>query len=480
MVTRDVPIERRQLSRVRPLRAAGIRGRAGKTIQPRAPLVDSAPKEEPASRSRWPALPVSLFIVSIFIPWIIAIGGIVMSPYRFVLIVFVMPCLFKLLTGRAGEIRLADFGLLFFCFWATISLVVRTGFGAGLQSGGILFVETMGAYLLARCYVRTSTDYYNVILLLFRCILLLAPFVLFEALTGQNVLLSLNHAFMTTHPDVHDTRWGLKRVQSVLEHPILFGVVVGSVFAPAYLVLGHGQSFRRRLFPAGVVGGTAFLSLSSGPITALFVQLSLVVWNGVLWRMKQRWRLLGALALLGYTVIALVSNQSVFEFAMTYFAFSPENAYYRVLIWEFGSASALNHPWFGTGMADWERPAWLPPSIDMFWLYNAIVYGIPPALAILSSFMFTVAQVCLKPLDDVKLLGCRLGYVASMAGLFAVGWTVHFWNVTYIHFLFLFGSGIWLLDAPNGTKKAGGNARRRPSGVRKRAPARRKQAGPQR
>ena len=34
-----------------------------------------------------------------------------------------------------------------------------------------------------------------------------------------------------------------------------------------------------------------------------------------------------------------------------------------------------------------------------------------------------------------------------MTAFFMVGWTVHFWGATYVLFLFLLGSGVWILDA---------------------------------
>ena len=33
-----------------------------------------------------------------------------------------------------------------------------------------------------------------------------------------------------------------------------------------------------------------------------------------------------------------------------------------------------------------------------------------------------------------------------MTAFFVVAWTVHFWNATYVLFMFLMGSGVWMLD----------------------------------
>jgi hypothetical protein len=40
----------------------------------------------------------------------------------------------------------------------------------------------------------------------------------------------------------------------------------------------------------------------------------------------------------------------------------------------------------------------------------------------------------------------RTAYLIAMMSFFVVGWTVHFWGMAYMWFLFMLGSGAWLLD----------------------------------
>src|SRR4051812_170533 len=115
-------------------------------------------------------------------------------------------------------------------------------------------------------------------------------------------------------------------------------------------------------------------------------------------------------------------------------------------IWEYGSASVLNNPLFGVGFGDWARASWMPSSVDMFWLLNAMRFGLPAGLLMLSAFfMLFLAVSFRKGLDD-RLNACRTAYLIVMASFFVVGWTVHFWGEAYNWFLFLLGSGAWLLD----------------------------------
>ena len=110
----------------------------------------------------------------------IFIGPLRMSLYRIVLLVMVLPCLGMWMAGKAGRIRTADIALLLFSFWCTLSLIVIHGMALSVQTSGIVFIETLGPYLLARCYIRDADDFYNVIQLLFRIVVLLLPFAIFE------------------------------------------------------------------------------------------------------------------------------------------------------------------------------------------------------------------------------------------------------------------------------------------------------------
>ena len=114
-----------------------------------------------------------------------------MSVYRIVLLLMVLPCLGMWMAGKAGRIRIADIAVLLYSFWATLSLTVIHGLELSIQSSGIIFIETVGPYLLARCYIRDADDFYNVIQLLFRIVVLLLPFAVFEFVSGQNILREL-------------------------------------------------------------------------------------------------------------------------------------------------------------------------------------------------------------------------------------------------------------------------------------------------
>lgn len=390
---------------------------------------------------------VILFLIGLLIPWEIYVGPMRLSGYRLVLLIATLPCLMMWISGRAGSIRLPDIAVLLYCGWGAISLIVLHGFSAAWQPSGILFIETAGAYLLARCLIRTPDDFYQMAKVLFWIVVALLPFALIETLTHVNIAMKLFSSVMPSYPiSEAEARWGLRRVQTVFEHPILYGVCASSAVAMAFLVLGYGQPLVQRAFKAGLVAFAAFLSLSAGPITAAFAQLGLVGWDTVLKSNPYRWRLLllGVAAM--WLLISAVSNQSVPAFYITHFSFDPASAYFRILIWEFGTNSVAHNPLFGTGLGEWLRPDWMPPSIDMFWLTHAVYYGLPAALLMGLVFASSFVSVALKTGLSDRVLAYRTAYLICMTGYFLVGWTVHFWNASYALFIFLIGSGLWVLD----------------------------------
>ena len=89
-------------------------------------------------------------------------------------------------------------------------------------------------------------------------------------------------------------------------------------------------------------------------------------------------------------------------------------------------------------------------SIDMFWLANAIFYGLPGAILMGAAFLAVYIPVSFTRRLDEKVSEYRTGYLITMAGFALTGWAVHFWTASYVLFVFLLGSGVWFLDAERG------------------------------
>jgi hypothetical protein len=397
--------------------------------------------------SVWPSAPVAVFLVGLVVPWAVKIGSFGITLPRLVLLVFLLPSLIKLARGEAGPINIVDVLVLLLCGWICLSLSVVAGWSTGLESGGIIALETAGSYFLARGFIRNADDFRAVVRVLFICIVAILPFAIFEAVTGNNLLMSLFAMVLPTVPMSHDgLRWGLKRVQSVYEHPILFGVCTGSTLALVSLVLGDGIGAARRSACALLVVSAAFLSMSSGAFAVMAFQIGLVGWAKATARIPHNWAIFGGFVAATFVVIEVGSSQSVPQFYISHFSLDRETAWLRLLIWEFGSASVMAHPIFGIGFSSWVRPHWLSDSIDMFWMAEAIRHGIPGGMLIMSLPFATLAIVARARLPHARSSAYRVAYLIVITSFFLAGWTVHFWGATYLLFLFLLGCGGWLVS----------------------------------
>jgi hypothetical protein len=408
-----------------------------------------------------------LLLALVPVPSSLAAGSVEMPLYRMVLLVAIVPGLVAWARGEMGEKRLADFALIAFCSWCTISLVVVHGPLFAVQPAGVIFLETLGAYMIGRRFVRGADDFYGVARLLYILVMCLLPFAIFETVTGRNMFRETFAMLLPTYPDVTmEPRWGLRRVQSGFNHPILFGVYTGCILGLVHCVLGYGETGFRRLFRTLSVTGTALLCFSSGPLTGLVGQAMLLGWNWILGEFKARWKLLLGLIGIFYLVVALFSNRSLAAILISYFAFDEGSAWVRILAWQYGSQSILNHPVFGVGFGPWDHPPWLTSSVDMYWIVDGIRHGLPASIFLAAAFLSALIPIALKRGLDDRAASYRLGYVVTMMGFFLAGWTVYYWNGVYVLFMFLMGSGMWIHDVSGGETTRGNSRmpRRRPEG----------------
>jgi hypothetical protein len=344
---------------------------------------------------------------------------------------------------------MADVALVLYWVWSSLSLILNHGLGLSLQAVGIGLIETVGPYLLARRYIRNADDFYRVVRLLFRIAAVLLPFALIEFITGQNIW---RDAFATIWPvreyGQMPPRSGFFRVQMGFDHPIQFGVCIGSILALVYLVLGYQESFWRRSVKTGMVGILSFLSISAGPLIGVFIQGVLLSWNGLLGAMKRRWQLLIWLSVSIVMLVQLVANRSLVNIFVSFFVFESGSYWYRTFIWHYGSASVLEHPFFGIGLNDWERPAWMvAESMDNFWLFLAVRHGLPASCLLLLALLSIVLGLAFKKDLDVRTTAYRTAFLISIVGFALVGWTVHYWDAALVFLFFLVGSGVWMLEA---------------------------------
>src|SRR5262249_49519082 len=155
---------------------------------------------------------------------------------------------------------------------------------------------------------------------------------------------------------------------------------------------------------------------------ALAAQGGLLCWNEVLGMIKSRWKILIVLLASASTAIELAAKRSVLDIVISYFLFDPGSYWYRRLIWMYATASVSNNPFFGVGLNEWNRPIWMGASIDNFWLFHAVRYGLPAAFLMPLAFFSIFLPVSVKKGLDAKSAECRTAFLIALTGFFVVAW----------------------------------------------------------
>lgn len=276
------------------------------------------------------------------------------------------------------------------------------------------------------------------------------PFALHEALTGRPIIIEMIEklpGINSVEVITYEKRMGLERVQLSLAHPIHYGLFCSIVFSLTLVALRDVIGTTQRICLGMIVGICCFLSLSSGAILALLLQMGMMAWTIVFRRVRARWWILVGLFVLAYVVIDILSDRTPIRVFMNYATFSAHNAYWRGLIFDWGMVNVWGSPILGIGMNDWVRPEFMEPvsSIDNFWLLMAMRYGIPGFLLLVVGYGITILRIMARGLArDSRLIQIRRAWVFTFLGLSFTLCTVHVWTNLYSFVFFMFSAGIWL------------------------------------
>ena len=194
-------------------------------------------------------------------------------------------------------------------------------------------------------------------------------------------------------------------------------------------------------------------SMSGGGLISIVVQSIVLAWDKMTTGVRRRWTIFAALVLTMYVVIDLFSSRNPFQVFVSYLTFSANSSFTRILIWQYASADVLANPIFGIGLGDWDRPRFMGPSVDNFWLATALRYGLPAFAFLAISILVLLWRMGQAAITDTAVARARLGIVTAYAGIIISGCTVHFWNATYCWVMFLFGLGQWVMSYSESSEK---------------------------
>ncbi len=392
---------------------------------------------------------VFLLLICIALPFYFTIGSLWLTPNRLVLLLFFFPASARWLSGAAGRVRLADFCVIGLCIWGAIAMFASDGTNT-IQFSGMATVETFGAYMIGRAYIRTEAQYIAAMRLLGLIILLLVPGAIVESITGFRLYNRIFDPVLHTFPWAdYEKRLHMFRAQTVFEHPILYGVFTAFAFAPLFAIARLRAGRLQSWISASPSIFATFFCLSMGAYLGVMIQLMLMAWGLILRNVRNHWKILGGLMAAAYVIVDMLSNRTPFQVFSSYVTFDAHTAYWRVLIFKYGMENVWAHPIFGLGafVNDWKRPDWMFTStVDNLWLVFTLRYGIPGFFLILGSFMAVLVGLMRARLTDPALRAHRDALAFSFLGLGIAICTVHLWNATFIFMMFMLGASAWLSD----------------------------------
>jgi len=407
---------------------------------------------------------VAVYLASLMVPAMVKLGPVAMSAPRLLLIIMIIPLVLDLFTGKLGKTYPIDYLFFVFIGWATLALAINNPDRA-VEQFGSTSVEFLGGYLLGRAYIRSPQAFAGLIRAGFIIILIAIPFGMLEMKTGVAFWPSVFRKIplFNAWPDVaNPPRMGLERAQVFFSHPIHHGLFCSLFFSLIFVGLRDAVPIGKRIFMTGLVLFGTVMALSSAPLLSILLQIGLITWAYIFRNNPHRWWLLLGLFALMYVTIDLLSNRTPARVLMSYAVFSPQTAYYRAVINEWGFYNVRQNPIFGLGLRDWVRPGYMQRgSVDNFWLLTAMRYGVPGFLILAAGYADAVFRVGLAKTErGTQADNIRQAWTITMAGLSFVLYTVHVWTSIYSFIFFLVGAGLWLPAWAKAQAGAGGSAGR--------------------
>jgi len=396
-------------------------------------------------------LPVTIFLIAVVLPVLFRVGPLAMSTLRAYLLVMIVPLTINLVKGKYGRLLFVDYLFFIHILWALISLAVNNP-DQVVENIGSNAIEFLGGYVLARAYIQTKEDFAALIKVLIFIIICTLPFAIHETITGRPIIIETIRKLpgISSVPIItKETRLGLERAQVTFAHPIHYGLFCSAAFSLAFVGMKNIIAGWKRYIASGIIGICVFFSLSSGALLPIVFQMFMIAWATSFNSIKQRWVLLIGLIVVAYIAIDLLSNRTPMKVFMSYATFSPHNAYWRSIIFEWGMINVWANPILGIGLNDWVRPSYMNSgSMDNFWLVKAVRYGIPGFLFIAVGYFWALWKVARRDFDNDQIIWqFRRAWMFTFIGLSLTLSTVHIWTSIYSFTFFLFGAGMWFITA---------------------------------
>lgn len=392
-----------------------------------------------------------LTIICCLMPFTFNIGSIVLSPSRVLFLLTVPYLVIRLFSGAYGKINFVDVMMFLSVIWLGLAI------GYNNPESTITFVGSnaillLGGYLTARATIRTPADLYAFGSFMIAATLLTLPLALMETMSSVAYVPHL----LNSIPGIHgyadansEPRLGLERVQVLFAHPIHYGLFCSLAFSFTFVGRQFTMPTSGRIAICMIITLCVFLSLSSAAFLTILIQGFLISWiylfDNILKIRQGVWKVTIIIFIIFYIAVDFVSNRPAFLAIMQTLSFNSSTVYLRTQIFDYGMAQVAQTPWLGVGFNGWERPVWMSESIDNYYLFLAVIYGVPAALFFMSAAWASVFYTSNAKFEwgTQSFIVRRAWCFTVVSMLFTIA-TVAVWGNMLSIVYFVLGAGIWM------------------------------------
>lgn len=391
------------------------------------------------------------------------IGGVAFYAYRIVGFA-ILPWLLGQF-GKGIRLSVGDGLILIGAAWMVVSFVAFYGV-EGFARGVGLAVDVAIPYLCARASIKSYQDLRRLLIYCLPGLIIAGAAVAAESLSHRLIVRPIfasifgdlssyeNGVAVSNARFFVDYRMGLLRASGPFPHPILGGLFLSS-FLPLFLRAGL-KGWPKIAGP--ITGFLGFFSVSSAVFLAYAVDIGLIIIDAILRfaRLKIWPVIIGSTAIL--LLAAQVASGGRLVGFISRISLNPATAYYRQLIWEYGSQSILDHPIIGIGFSEYQRLSWMTPSVDNYWLLLGIRHGFLTPVCIFVFCLMFIWKLG-QSLKYVPAQDQKLGQALNVCvfTLVITAFTVSYFSGMQTLFYILLGAGasLWSESVVAGSARQG-------------------------
>lgn len=400
-------------------------------------------------------IPVLVFVSLLLTPEArLDLGGFQLYPYR---LAFFASLPFTALRVARRPIRLGFTDLLFISSACLMFLATAVHYtvDVAFKTGAANMLDMLLAYLTGRVYFRSTLDIRRFLYRVSPLLAGVAVMMALESITHQYIVRPFvsavtGHSSAAFLAQIYEIRNGFLRATGPFMHPITAGLFFGTL-APLYATADLPK--RRWWGLISCVGG--IFGWSSAGIASILVGILLAVYQNLQPKLRTGWPVVVFTLVVMMVLVEALTESGIIRFIIRYGSLNPQTGYFRLAIWEYGSASVAKSPWFGIGFESYERPSWMKTaSVDNYWLLHAMRYGIPGFALMFVGVIFAITRLSLAKRDGQ--LGAVHGHVLEVGLCISLSVTyfslasVAPWGADLAWIIILTGAAVGLTDKSRG------------------------------